>query len=86
MQDISRRIRDIRHRFSLTQEDLAARLGVKAITVSRWERGVQRVSNPRLLSAAVDRLEADLAEERRQRGPGRPPKGRGRAVSARGDK
>ena len=86
MQDISRRLRDMRRRFSLTQEDLAASLGVKAITVSRWERGVQRVSNPRLLKAAVDRLEAELAEERRQRGPGRPPKSRRRAESARGDK
>ena len=85
MHDISSRLRDMRRRFGLTQNDLGDRLGVKAITVSRWERGVQRVSIPGLLKFALERLEADLAEERRQRGPGRPPKRR-RRVSARGDK
>jgi len=35
------RIRDLRVEAGITQEELAGRLGVRLITVSRWERGEQ---------------------------------------------
>jgi len=75
---LSARLREIRREYKLTQDDLAARLGVKGITVSRWERGVQRVLNRHLLEVALERLETDLAEERRLRGAGRPARRRAR--------
>lgn len=46
-------IKGIRQRHGWTQEELAARLGTDAVTVSRWERGI---SNPR--PSAVARLDA----------------------------
>ncbi len=38
-QDYSRRIRDLRARLNLSQEKLAARLGVSLPTINRWEKG-----------------------------------------------
>lgn len=40
----SKEIRNLRKRLGLTQKELAARVRVDAITVSRWERGEQRPS------------------------------------------
>ena len=37
-------IKALRKRLGLTQKELAARVKVDAITVSRWERGEQRPS------------------------------------------
>ena len=37
-------IKTLRKRLGLTQKELAARVRVDAITVSRWERGEQRPS------------------------------------------
>ena len=34
-------IRDLRHRHGLTQRDLARRLRVDPVTISRWETGVR---------------------------------------------
>jgi len=45
---LGRRIRAERQRHGLTQAQLAARAGVTAITVSRWERDVEE---PRLGAA-----------------------------------
>ncbi len=42
------RLRAARRGAGLTQKQLAAELGVEAITVSRWERGVTSPSLPRL--------------------------------------
>ena len=41
----SKEIRDLRKSLGLTQKELAARLKVDAITVSRWERDEQKPSN-----------------------------------------
>ena len=51
-------VRRLRRRLELTQAQLAARLGVHKLTVSRWERGQVRVTEPmsrllRLLATAV---------------------------------
>jgi len=42
------RLRTARRSAGLTQKQLAAELGVEAITVSRWERGATSPSLPRL--------------------------------------
>jgi non-specific serine/threonine protein kinase len=47
-----------RRQLSLTQAQLAAKLGVAANTVARWERGATAISNPGLLSLSLDRLDA----------------------------
>ena len=49
-------VRRLRRRLKLTQSALAKRIGVDVMTVSRWERGVTRVTPPvatllRLLAA-----------------------------------
>ena len=41
----SRDIRELRESLGLTQKELAARLKVDSITVSRWERNEQKPSN-----------------------------------------
>ena len=35
-------IRELRDKLRLTQAEFAARIGVSSITISRWERGVNR--------------------------------------------
>lgn len=40
----ARKIRSVRRRLGLTQEDLARRLGVARATVTRWENGTRRPS------------------------------------------
>jgi DNA-binding transcriptional regulator YiaG len=39
-------VQRLRRRLGLTQVTLAARLGVHPLTVSRWERGQVRVTEP----------------------------------------
>ena len=39
-------VQRLRWKLGLTQAELAARLGVHALTVSRWERGQVRVTEP----------------------------------------
>ena len=46
--DVGKRLRTARRAAGLTQKQLADRLGVESITVSRWERGVTSPSLPRL--------------------------------------
>ena len=45
---VAARLRTARRTAGLTQRQLADRLGVESITVSRWERGVTSPSLPRL--------------------------------------
>jgi transcriptional regulator with XRE-family HTH domain len=45
---VGARLRTARRSASLTQKQLAEKLGVESITVSRWERGVTSPSLPRL--------------------------------------
>ena len=63
------RVRALRARLGITQEQLATRLGVSFVTVNRWEKGRSRMS-----AAAMRRLayleEADLPEHPL---PGTPP-------------
>ena len=40
----SKEVKNLRKKLGLTQKELAARMKVDAITVSRWERGEQRPS------------------------------------------
>lgn len=47
-------IRRLRERLGVSQVELARRLGVDGISVSRWERGVTRPS--RLAIRALDHL------------------------------
>ena len=46
----------------LTQEDLARLLGVRALSVSRWERGAQKPPG-NLLELALEALDRRLAEK-----------------------
>jgi transcriptional regulator with XRE-family HTH domain len=46
------RLRTARRAAGLTQKELAAELGVEAVTVSRWERGVTTPTLPRLRRVA----------------------------------
>src|SRR5947208_2009141 len=48
------RVQEIRRRLGLTQEDLAARLGVSFATVNRWEAG--RARPQRAQAAAFEKL------------------------------
>lgn len=60
--DVSvQRFRARRAELGMTQADLAAALGVNQITVSRWERGVQRIPGHAML--ALDALAAQRQED-----------------------
>jgi len=53
-------VRRIRKRLRLTQEQLATRLGVHAVTVRKWEAGMQAIRNThalliRLIAAQIPR-------------------------------
>lgn len=51
-------IKTLRTRYKLTQEELAQRLGVSWITVSRWERNETKPS--KLGAMALERLKEEL--------------------------
>ncbi|WP_174436431.1 helix-turn-helix transcriptional regulator [Azospirillum brasilense] len=51
MTDTAQKIRDLRKQLSLTQAELAERLGVAQSTVARWERGSE-ISQENLLPLA----------------------------------
>ncbi len=50
-------IKALRNKLGLTQEQLALRLGVQSLTVSRWERGVSQPSP--MAQAQLARLEQE---------------------------
>ena len=56
-------LQEIRHTLGLTQTELAARLGVRQSTVSRWERGDLPLDARTLLAARALRAEAPAAAE-----------------------
>jgi putative transcriptional regulator len=53
-------IRDLRNRLGLTQEKLAARLGVTFPTINRWENG--RATPSPLALRQIEALLVDLGE------------------------
>lgn len=69
-------IRAFRERFGLTQVQLGERLKVHPNTIARWERSEVTPENPDVLRRALEHLALEIEEERRKRGPGRPPKSR----------
>jgi predicted ATPase/DNA-binding CsgD family transcriptional regulator/DNA-binding XRE family transcriptional regulator/Tfp pilus assembly protein PilF len=58
---VGERLRDLRRRLGLSQEQLARRLGVSFATVNRWESGRTQISAKSL--AALAELEAAAADE-----------------------
>jgi predicted ATPase/DNA-binding XRE family transcriptional regulator len=58
---VGERLRDLRRRLGLSQEQLARRLGVSFATVNRWESGRTQISGKSL--AALAELEATAAAE-----------------------
>lgn len=61
-------VKTIRDKLRLTQEELAQRLGVSVITISRWERG--EFSPSKLARLQLDRLMQE--ESMAQQKPARP--------------
>jgi DNA-binding transcriptional regulator YiaG len=59
-------IRKFRDTWGLKQPQLARGLGLSLQTISRWERGVQVIANPRLVHLAMKGLEPVLKAERRR--------------------
>jgi len=59
-------VRRLRRRLGLTQVQLAERVGVNPITVSRWERGAMGI---RESAARLIRLLAQPMPPRRRRNP-----------------
>lgn len=53
--DVSRMVRELRRRLGLTQEKMAARLGVTFPTINRWENG-RAMPSP----LAQEKIEATL--------------------------
>ena len=58
-------IRQFRERWGMTQPKLALALGLSPQTISRWERGVQVIANPRLVHLGMRGLEPFLKGGRR---------------------
>jgi transcriptional regulator with XRE-family HTH domain len=64
--DLAAKIRKARREARLTQKQLAEKLGIEAITVSRWERGVTHPSVPtleRIAWATETRLRIELVRQ-----------------------
>jgi transcriptional regulator with XRE-family HTH domain len=61
-EEFAQRVRDARGALGFTQEDMATRLGVTAVTVSRWERAaeVPRDAEAILLAVAQLKVKARL--------------------------
>jgi putative transcriptional regulator len=56
-------VRELRHRLGLTQEKMAARLGVTFPTINRWENG--RAKPSPLALKRIEDLLGDLGEDGR---------------------
>jgi transcriptional regulator with XRE-family HTH domain len=69
--DLARRLQQARERRRLSQEELADKLGVHTMTVSKWERGATglRGANLRKVAAALGVSVAELTGEQEDRAP-----------------
>lgn len=56
-------LREWRKGIGLSQTELGHHLGLKQITISRWERGLCRIKHPVLVASALKVLEEKLYEE-----------------------
>lgn len=61
----SKELRERRERLGFTQAQLANALGVTSITVSRWERGAQRI--PEMAARLVSLMAPSAKGGKRQR-------------------
>lgn len=59
--DIAALIREIRGRLGITQEELAARLGVTLPTINRWEN--DRVAPSKLAIRQIEHLLRNMADD-----------------------
>ena len=59
--DIAALIREIRGRLGITQEELAAQLGVTLPTINRWENG--RVAPSKLAIRQIEQLLRNMADD-----------------------
>ena len=57
----------------LSQRELAERLGLHVLTISRWERGIVVPAHPETIRLALESLHSEM---NRRTGPGRPRKRR----------
>ncbi len=53
-------LRKRREALHLSQAGLAAKIGVSANTVARWERGERKMTNPKMLDIVLRQLEGDM--------------------------
>lgn len=67
--DISTLVRELRQLLNLTQEQLAARLGVTVVTINRWENKRSRLSPLALrqIKTLLNDLQNSPSDERRSR-------------------
>jgi transcriptional regulator with XRE-family HTH domain len=62
--DITDDIRNCRRSNGITQQRLAALLGITPNTVARWERGELPVQHPALLARALADLEREIKNKK----------------------
>ena len=55
-------IKTLRHKYDLTQEELAHKIGVAWVTVSRWENG--KTQPRKIARLAVERLKKELEKKK----------------------
>jgi transcriptional regulator with XRE-family HTH domain len=62
-------MRRLREKLGLKQTELAQRLGVHPMTVSRWERGIGAISKPveQLVLVFVDSIKSGRPKRRKQK-------------------
>jgi len=81
--DLPARLRALRAKLTLTQEQLAERLGVSFATVNRWEAGTSKPQRAQAEAIAALSLEAGIeGASDAESVPVRPRRARGRAASA----
>lgn len=57
-------LRKRRQKMGLTQGELATRLGVHRITVTRWETGASPIERPAMLRVMLQHLDDELVASR----------------------
>lgn len=60
-------LREWRKGVGLTQTELGRHLGLKQLTISRWERGLAKIRHPVLVTSAIRLLEEKLYAEEEAR-------------------